>query len=735
MTRPSRPPVPAGPVLVGPVLAGLAMGLSLTLASPAAAQEDLVALVADRVQVQGRSTLVAEGNVEMRYGGYHLRARRLVYDQIADTVAVEGPLVLTEGDDAVILASSADLSDDLREGVIRSARLVLDRQLQIAANEVARTGGRYTQMTRAVASSCEVCPTGRQVPLWEIRAARVTHDEVEQQIYFDDAQFRVAGVPLAWMPRLRVPDPAVDRYSGFLLPTFSSSSNLGSGFSLPWFQTLGEHADVTLSPFISTKGAELLETRYRQAFATGWIDVTAAVAHDRLSSDDGGARVYVFGDGAFALPRDFRLDFHLAATNDADYLSDYDVSDDDRLASHASIERARRNELITLDAYVYQTLRNDEDEDTIGSSTLDGAWRNRFRPGGWIGGQGEWTLEGHSHRRASRNPFDGPDPDDVADGRDVRRLTLTGNWRRDWLTDSGLIAGVEGDLRGDAYWIDQDASADPSLTRAVPTLATGLRWPLVRGTAGGGREVLEPMIQAVWSPKGLRSPLNEDSALVEFDESNLFSLNRFPGSDGYEEGFRVNVGTTWTHFDPAGWLVGATVGRILRGDDLRQFNPSTGLDGESSDWLAALRFDWDRGVSVINRAIFDDSFDFARNEFRVDWERGRLDLASSYVWMEADLAEARDEATSEWMVHATYDVTERWTATTRWRYDFTANRAVRTDLGFVWRNECVEVDASLSRRYRSWDSDEQTTRFNLSVELLGFGRPSDRPQLHRQCTG
>ena len=730
MTRPPSPPRFR--------LCAALVALTLAGALPAGAQtappEDLVALVADDVRITGRSTLVATGNVEMRYQGYHLRARRVSYDQATDMVAIEGPLVLTEGDDEVVLASSADLSDDLREGVIRSARIVLNHQLQIAANEVARSGGRYTRMTRAVASSCEVCPGGRQVPLWEIRAARVTHDEDTRQIYFDRAQFRVAGVPLAYLPRLRVPDPSVERYSGFLLPIFSSSSNLGSGFSLPWFQVLGPDRDLTLSPFISTKGAELLESRYRQAFGNGWIDMTAAVAHDRLSSHDGGLRLYVFGDGAFALPQDFRLDLGVAATSDANYLSDYDITEDDRLANFVTIQRARRNELITLDTYLYQTLRPEEDQDTIGSTSIEGNWRHRFRPGGWIGGQGEWALAAHTHRRASTQPWDGPDPDRIADGRDVLRLSLNGDWRRDWLMDGGLVYGVEGALRGDAYWIDQDASADRNLTRAVPTVATDLRWPLVRTTQSGAREVVEPMVQAVWTPTGIRNPLNEDSTLVEFDEGNLFALSRYPGVDAQEEGFRINVGGSWTHYAPEGWLVGLTLGRVFRIDDRDQFAPSTGLDGAESDWLVAARFDWDAGVSLVNRILFDDDFTISRNEFRIDWERGRLDLASSYVWLEEDLVEDRDKATSEWAVAASWDVSERWTATTRWRYDFTASRAVRTDLGFVWRNECVEVDASISRRYRSWDSDDETTRFSLSVELLGFGR-SDRPRLARQCTG
>ena len=69
---------------------------------------------------------------------------------------------------------------------MQSARLVLNRELQLAAAQIQRIGGRYTQMDNTVASSCKVCE-GNPTPLWEIRARRVLHDQQERQIYFDNA--------------------------------------------------------------------------------------------------------------------------------------------------------------------------------------------------------------------------------------------------------------------------------------------------------------------------------------------------------------------------------------------------------------------------------------------------------------------------------------------------------------------------------------------------------------------
>jgi LPS-assembly protein len=96
------------------------------------------------------------------------------------------------------LGSQADLAADMTEGILTSARVILNRQLQIAATEVRRGQGRYTEMATAVASSCAICGNGP--PLWEIRARRVIHDQEAQQLYFEGAQLRIIGRELADAP-------------------------------------------------------------------------------------------------------------------------------------------------------------------------------------------------------------------------------------------------------------------------------------------------------------------------------------------------------------------------------------------------------------------------------------------------------------------------------------------------------------------------------------------------------
>ena len=221
-------------------------------------------LVADEVYITGDKKLVAEGNVEAVYEGQRLQARSITYDQTTEILSIEGPIVLDDGVNTLVLADAGELDREFHNGVLTGARVVLDDQLQMAANKMTRVNGRYTQLHKVSVTSCRICHEGNR-PLWQIRAKRVIHDQEERQLYFHDAQFRVLDVPIIYLPRLRLPDPTLERATGFLIPSVHSSTELGFGVKVPYFIKLGDHRDLTLTPFIATESTTL-EFRYRQAF-------------------------------------------------------------------------------------------------------------------------------------------------------------------------------------------------------------------------------------------------------------------------------------------------------------------------------------------------------------------------------------------------------------------------------------------------------------------------------------
>ena len=709
---------------MAPRLAALLLACLLPLA--ALAQGGPATLVADRIDFD-RGRLSASGNVEIFADGRTLRASRITYMRDADRLLAEGPLTLVDGSDAILVADFAELSGDLRGSVLAGARLVLDRKLQIAATEVA-TGaqGRYTQLYQTVASSCEVC-AANPTPLWRIRARRIVQDREARRLYFEDAWFDVAGLPVAYLPRLSIPEPGVERANGILRPRLVSDGRLGTGLAVPYFIGLGPSRDLTLTPFVTTEETRSLGFRYREAFERGRLEVTGAVSRDALGVTR--TRGYLFAVGTFALPRDFVLSFDLKATSDDAYLRTYDVSGTDRLDSRIAVSRVSRDDRILAEIIAYDSLRAGE--------------RNRFLPTpvatverqhrvgrDVLGGQLVWTLQAHARaRRASTVP---PGlPSNAA--RDVRRASAALDWRSSRVLAGGVVGTALASLDLDAYRVDQDPTfGNTTIARAVPVAGLEARLPLARVGPTGVRHVIEPTAQLLLVPSsGERTP-DEDSLTPELDEGNLFSAQRFAGRDRRELGSRVNLGVSYTRYDPSGWQAGATLGRVLRADDPMQFRPGTGLDGTTSDWLLAASAEWRDRVQLMQRSLVSDALSIGRSETILRWTGPDHALETRFTYLEADPAADRPIDTSEWTLAASRTLGRDWTGRVNWRYDFVTDDAREAGLGLTYRSDCVTVDVDVERRFTSSAVLEPVTRFGLGVQLVGIGA-DERRDRRRRC--
>lgn len=710
----------------------------LGLAVPLRAQEmpaDPAMLVADEVILTADERLIARGNVEAYYQGRRLTAREITYVRDRDRLEITGPLTLTEGETTVILADSAALDRDLSNGILRGARIVMYEQLQLAAQQMRRTDARVNELYKASVTSCRVCETGRP-PLWQIRAERMVHDQDKRRLYFYNAQFRVLDTPIFYLPRLRLPDGTVDRATGFLTPSLVNSSLLGTGVRVPYFITLGDHADLTVAPFWATN-SKSLELRYRQAFQRGEIEFNGALAEDDFSGK--GTRGYLFGAGRFELPRDFVLRFGIEYTSDDTVLLDYDFSDKDRLQSSISVERARRDEFIWASLDHFRSLRDGEDNSTLPRAAVSGEYERRLFPG-WLGGEVRLRALAHAHYRESDLSTDGPDPDLYADGRDMARMTAEADWRRQWVLGAGVLTEVETGLALDHFELRQiGQTARAQATELTPYAALRLRWPLQKIAADGAAHVIEPVMQLAWAGGSNPNIPMDENTVIEFDEGNLFNVSRFVAPGRRERGASGAIGVSYTRVDPDGWEGRLALGQVYREDRLREtdgtpsFTTSSGLSSRKSDLLLAGQFRNASGLVITARGLFDEVFEVTKAEARASWRNPRTDIAATYIWLEKDPRENRPSTVSEWAIDGRYRFADNWTASGEWRFDTTTDKSIRAGAGITYTNECVDITLSVSRRFTSSTILDPETNIGLVVGLRGFSAGTRDASYTRKC--
>lgn len=682
----------------------------------AVAAQDAATLMADSVSITADNQLIASGIVEAFFDGTTLSAARITYDEATDRLIINGPIFIKAADGTILTADSADLDPKLQNGLLLSARMVLNEQLQLAANRIDRVDGRLTQLTKVAATSCNVCD-GRP-PLWDIRASRIVHDQDAKELYLDNAVLRVRGVPVFWLPTMRLPDPTLDRATGFLAPSYQSNNLLGLGVRTPYFIKIGDHRDLTLTPFLSAE-TRTLEARYRQAYLNGDIEINAAVSRDTI--DDGATRGYVEYAGDFALPRDYSLSFNGIVTSHDEYLAQYGYSSADYLKNALTVARIEPQSFVMGEVAIYHTVKDGETDADIIPVVISVSTQKQLNYASSVlttGIDADLQLRyGHDNTGADR---------------DVFRIGAYADWNRNWVRPSGIVIESDLGIAADVYGFNNDPANDTAF-RLVPSASVTLRYPMARTERDGSVNLLEPLLMLGWSDIIGDTVPNEDSGTADFDEANLFSLSRFPGDDRVEKGAQAAYGISWLHIAPQGWNARLLIGQVVR-DEPAEFSASSGLSGLGSDFLLGGQLSLANGLHVHGRTLIDADWGAGKSELGVGWANDRIDLTAEYLWLPADLGESRTEVTSEWALDAGYIVNDNWNIGFNGRYDIDADSPVDAEILLGWQNECVKVEFSASRSYTVSSTLEPTTDYGLTVGIAGFGTSTSGVAPRRVCT-
>ncbi len=674
-----------------------------------AAQAQVASLLADQVTV-GDGSIRATGNVEVIYETTRLTASTIIYDQREGVLIIEGPIVLTERDgQSILMADQAQLDSDLQNGILRSARLVLERELQLAASEIARVDGRYTQLSRTVASSCRVCASN-PVPLWQIRASSVIHDQQMQRLFFENAVLDFMGLPIFYIPRLSVPDPSQTRATGFLVPSQRSSTLLGNAVEIPYFVTLGPSRDLTFTPLLSSQ-TRTLNLRYRQAFAAGRAEVNGALTSDELLP--GSARGYVFAEGQFRLANDATLKFDLKYASDPTYLAAYGISQSRLQESSVSVDRTDEVSDTLGRIEWLQILSGPELAYSTEIPRFTGrAEHRRYVDIPGLAGTVIWSLSADAAFRESGT-------DQI--GRDSLRLGTALTWNASRTLPNGMIASMGADASLDAHFLAGDSSYQAANARAFTGVDAALRWPMIRADDHDGIQTIEPVVHLAWSQSVGDTIPNEDSRTTILDEANLFDITRFAGEDRAETGARLATGLTWTRRTAAGNAARLAGGVVFSDRVDPDHTVSSGLLGSTSDLLLAGQLDLDDRLELDGQVLWDWNGTLTLADLRMNWDNDRTFLSARHSWAVADPALNRPEPVAEFILDGRYRINGNWALTGAWQYDYNLEEPVSNRLGLEFRNECIKVDLSASRRFQSSANIVADTDFGLKVELIGFG--------------
>ncbi|MDJ0386849.1 LPS assembly protein LptD [Roseomonas sp. E05] len=672
-----------------------------------------------------RNLVTASGAVEAWQNERILRADRFTFDRNTGIATAEGHVQLLQPDGQVLFADRAELTGDLRDGVLDGLSARLAQNGRLVANGARRTGGSLLDLSRVLYSSCDLCaedPTAP--PLWELRARYATHDQEEKRLRYRDASLLLGGVPVLYTPYLSHPDPSAPRASGFLTPTLGTSSFLGGFVQTPYYWAIDPSQDLILSPTLSTKQDPGLGWAYRRRFNAGEISATGSFGQRDGAKDEEGWGAHIFSRGQFALDEHWRTGFNFNRASSEAYLRAWRYPSQRTLSSDIYAEGFWGAEgYARIDARGYQGLSEVDDTGQIPlvlPNLYSDYWWGRDRLGGYF------TMDASAFALSR------------SEGTDTRRLASRLRYELPHVDRWGEIWTVRMQADGMGYWADDldlapNYASQGSVEDARGNVRLGLDWrlPMLRSAGEYGSQLIEPRVQVVTGPSMGRQTLipNEDSLEFEFTDANLFELNRFPGRDRQEGGTRVDAALRGAWFFPNGGQLEGLVGRSYRASREEVFEEGSGLEDKASDWVGRVRLSPVPWLDLTARTRLDKDGLTPRlveTQGRVSF--GRASVSASYLYTVPSAALTTQQERREVSGSVSGQVTRYWRAGAFGRYDLELNRAVAAGVSLTYEDECLIFDTRFARTYAdptstsSYYTSDTVLLFRLSFKTVGdFG--------------
>lgn len=713
------------------------------------------------------NVVTAQGKVRIEYDGNRLVADNVTYNQQTRRMTATGNVEIVERDGNKIYSDHLDVTDSFRDGFVNGLRVETTDNTRFAAESAERSNGEITTFNNGVYTACQACEKNPDKPvLWQIKARKIIWNSATKTVRFERGKFELLGIPLAYFPAFEMADPTVKRKSGFLFPGFSYKDDLGFGVKNSYFWALAPNYDLTLSTTAYTKQGFLTQAEWRHRLENGSYNFQIAGIHQMKPGEfdvnttdrNEDNRGMVASKGDFDINSRWKFGWDVMAQTDRNFSRTYNLDGYNASTQVSKIYLTGINNRNYFDLNFYRfnvqesLLSNNPDEMHSKQPWVFPSLDYSYTvPEPVYGGELNITTNAQVLYRQNANYTLNLNDGSIYYPRipgfsgTNARLTTEAEWKRTYITLSGLVITPLLALRGDA--ISANTNFDPAVAgftdavvrsealRAMATAGLELRWPILFSTTSS-THILEPIAQIYMrnNERYAGQLPNEDAQSFVFDATNLFSRDKFSGYDRVEGGTRANLGLRYSgNFSNSDWGLYALAGQSFQLGGVNSYGTSdfvnvgadSGLQDARSDYVGMIGTSNSTGLALAARGRFDkDNFNVQRGELEAQQSWQKLTVSAQYAYIAPQPAYGYADLRQEVTGAATARLDANWRVFGSSTYDLVSETLVRASAGLAYDDECftysmayVQTRNPASDGVR--DKPSHSIGFNISFRTLG----------------
>ncbi|NOX10008.1 MAG: LPS assembly protein LptD [Gammaproteobacteria bacterium] len=658
---------------------------------------------ADEVSGNPEQQYQLKGNIKIDWNDKQLRAQQALYQIPQTNILIEGELQYQDNQ-VLMTGRDGQINTLSRQGKIKSVEYQF-RQTpgRGTAETLSLTGPGKMSLEQA---SYTTCATGNDH--WLLKASKVDIDQNEGKGYARNARIEFMNIPLLYTPYISFP---IDdrRKSGFLTPSWGSSSQTGADIRIPWYWNISANRDVTITPrLLGRRGLQLQgEMRYLNKTSQGRI----AAAY--LPSD----AVLKENRSLFSLQHTSKIGSKLTTTANLSTVSD-----------ETYFEDLGNNLGASSRTYLEQTL----------ATTLSGNnWSLTGRVQNYQNLDSSISNANESYQRLPQIMFS---TDKLRTGAGLEyqiQADLTHFYKKGQISGNRLILepSVQYPMQGNFWFIKPTARLHSSLYR-LDNNAPGASKNIQRNIPGFSLDsglflernltiqqqalthTIEPRIFYTRTPKRDQSQIPIfDSGLLDINQPQLFAANRFSGNDRIADAnqLTLSLGSRLLQSDTGEQLVSFNIGQIIYFSDRTVTLPGQAIETTKSSSIitefdARLSSTWKMDSSLYWNP---DDNQTKRGDIRFQYRPDQYRLFNlAYRFYEQQMEQINTSMV--WPING------NWNAIANWNYSL-RDRHLTEGLAGLEYDSCCWSLRLLFRDYINNSSGENNTAFYLQLQLKGLG--------------
>ena len=446
------------------------------------------------------------------------------------------------------------------------------------------------------------CSKDNDCPPWSMYAEEIEHDKIEQTIKYKNAWLKIYDIPTFYFPRFSHPDPTVKRKSGFLPPTFSSSKNIGSSVTIPYYHVLSENKDMTFKPKLFFNNEMVLQNEYRQENKNSSHIADFSISSSDILSSKNSTKAHFFSNSKFELNNNFfnesNIEVNLENVTNDEYLKVYKIDGDQididtkTLHSYLSLDTEKNDIEFYTSLEVYENLTKDKPsrhEFIYPNYTIQ---KKIFSEKG-----NDFVLKSYgSQRKYNTNIYEGTIVNDL----EFNTFSKFSN--------KGLVTNYKMLIKN----TNIDAkNSNKHKDKFEQNLASVMQYNVELPLKKESSEFINnftPKVALMYSPNKSKN-LSSDNRRI--DTSNIYSLNRIANSETVEGGASLTYGTNFnkTNKETNQDILNFEVSSLLRIEENLDLPTSSTIGKKMSDTFGNLEVYPNENLALKYNFSIDNNFD------------------------------------------------------------------------------------------------------------------------------